>query len=450
MVAKYRDVPNRLPIAENEPSGTDLFGDDREALNDFAKYYNNSHLSDVNLIVGEETYPAHRLILAKSSEVFDRMLSQRWNGDKKDLEIVEDSLCLKVFPAFLRFLYCNHVVLHHDNCLPILVLADKYNVTTLKKVCVEYATTEILPSLPLSELFSVWFSYATKAYHPYLIRSCIKSISVEFESLLAEDWEKRWLELDRDQMVEILRSNQLVVKSEFQLWEALVRWLQAPNHPERRGSTASPLLALILPLIRFPYMTADELSQIERTSLSEAHAKLFHPQILLAYKFQALSISSRVNCKEFTSRQFFLRNYLETRWDKRFCLSRQLLSVVNVDHTFQFFTRSSTYPLTNWKWTLKLTGYSNVYSSASNVDVLRVFLVAEDIDQSRAVEYMVQFVDDKKVLRSICGRKTFTKTRYSCELEMDEKIEFGELLSGDSPLVRNDELTMQLLLKPID
>uniref|UniRef100_A0A1I7X388 BTB domain-containing protein n=1 Tax=Heterorhabditis bacteriophora TaxID=37862 RepID=A0A1I7X388_HETBA len=52
----------------------------------------------------------------------------------QDLEIVEDTLCQKVFPAFLRFMYCNHVVLHQENCLPILILADKYNVISLKKM----------------------------------------------------------------------------------------------------------------------------------------------------------------------------------------------------------------------------------------------------------------------------------------------------------------------------
>lgn len=35
-------------------AGTDWYGDDRESLNDLAKYYNNAHLSDVNLVIGEE------------------------------------------------------------------------------------------------------------------------------------------------------------------------------------------------------------------------------------------------------------------------------------------------------------------------------------------------------------------------------------------------------------
>ncbi|EPB74266.1 BTB/POZ domain protein [Ancylostoma ceylanicum] len=156
MVAmKLRDVPNRLVIAPDEPSGMDCFADDRDALNDFAKYYNNAHLSDVNIIVGDDTFAAHRLILAKNSEVFDRMLSQRWNGEKKDLEMVEDAPCQKVFPAFLRFLYCNHVVLHQDNCLPILILADKYNVISLKKSSRARFTSTLLPKNFSTEIAQV-------------------------------------------------------------------------------------------------------------------------------------------------------------------------------------------------------------------------------------------------------------------------------------------------------
>ncbi len=48
--------------------------------------------------------------------------------------MVEESQCVKAFAAFLRFLYCNHVCLHSENTLSILILADKYNVNSLRKV----------------------------------------------------------------------------------------------------------------------------------------------------------------------------------------------------------------------------------------------------------------------------------------------------------------------------
>ncbi|VDD85429.1 unnamed protein product [Enterobius vermicularis] len=106
-----------------------------------------------------------------------------------------------------------------------------------------------------------------------------------------EQWEKEWMSIDRDQLTELLKSSDLVLPNEFKLWEAVQKWLMAPSHPERKGTTASPLLVSILPLIRFPFMTADELSIVERSPFVESHPKLFYPQILLAYKFHSHTLS---------------------------------------------------------------------------------------------------------------------------------------------------------------
>lgn len=45
-------------------------------------------------------------------------------------------------------------------------------------------------------------------------------------------------------------------------------------------------------------------------------------------------------------------------------------------------------------------------------DELRMYLVSDDIDQPRSIEYLVSIVDDRKVIRSLAGKKNFTKTRY--------------------------------------
>ncbi|KAK6060779.1 hypothetical protein COOONC_01557 [Cooperia oncophora] len=222
-------------------------------------------------------------------------------------------------------------------------------------------------------------------------------------------------------------------------------------------------------------MTADELTLVERSQFAESYPKLFHPQILLAYKFQALPLSSRVNCKEFSTTQFLLRNYTDTRWDKRISISNEQLYQRGVDHSFQIRTRSCTFPLQTWQWTLKLGGSS--YSNTVD-DVLKAYLISEDIDQprsieymlsivdekrvlrsfsskknftkTRSIEYMLSIVDEKRVLRSFSSKKNFTKTRYSSELDIDRKVEINDLLTEDSPLLVNGELHLQLTLRPID
>ena len=110
----------------------------------------------------------------------------------------------------------------------------------------------MLPELKLKDLFHLWFNYSTKAYHQALIKVCIEILAKEFTELVTnEDWEKEWLDLDRDQLIEFLRSSDLVVPNEFFVWESVLKWLNAPSHVERRGNTCAPLLVQILPLLRF-------------------------------------------------------------------------------------------------------------------------------------------------------------------------------------------------------
>ena len=76
--------PASLSLALESPEGIDCHGNERQALVEQAKFYNNPLLSDVTLVVGNEQYFAHKLILVKSSDVFERMFSTEWDaGDEK-------------------------------------------------------------------------------------------------------------------------------------------------------------------------------------------------------------------------------------------------------------------------------------------------------------------------------------------------------------------------------
>ncbi|GMS84098.1 hypothetical protein PENTCL1PPCAC_6274, partial [Pristionchus entomophagus] len=317
-------ILNRLPIRDDKPCGIDCFGEDLDSLNDLAKYYNNAHLSDVNLVLGDQKFPSHRLILAKGSEVFDQMLNQRWNEDEKDISIVEEPSTIRSFPSFLRFLYCNHVVLPHENVLPILILADKYNVTSLKRVCVHFAISSVIPHTDLREIFNTWFSYSTKVFHQKLTRACVDVIAPKMHEIIsAPEWGHTWESLDRDQLIELLKSNSLAVKNEFSLWESLLRWLSSPFHSERRGPTASPLLSQLIPLIRFSMFSPSELSIVEDSVLAKTHAKILDPLIGKAYKAHAVSLTAKArDCIGLSS---ILRDYSDLRWDRRFVLKREQL-----------------------------------------------------------------------------------------------------------------------------
>ncbi|CAJ0558324.1 unnamed protein product, partial [Mesorhabditis spiculigera] len=61
---QYRDCADTV-----ETLGVDCFGDDRESMSDFAKYFNNAHLSDVTLMCGEERDSTELSLKHKGAEL---------------------------------------------------------------------------------------------------------------------------------------------------------------------------------------------------------------------------------------------------------------------------------------------------------------------------------------------------------------------------------------------
>lgn len=424
--------------------GLHCYGNERQMLQDQAKFFNNPLLSDVVLKVGDRVFYAHKFILIRSSDVFERMFSSDWQDhSKKELELTEESICNDVFSSFLRFLYSCHVVLTLDNTLPLLILADKYDIRELQNVSVAFACNYIIPKLQLKDVFHVWFQYASKCMHQGLLSVCVSALSQNMDDITQSDeWSTEWLSLDRSQLVEFLKSSQLCVKDEFELWTGIEKWLNSAQHRERLHETES-YLKILLPLIRFPMMTAEQVSKVQESKLAEKHADLFEAPILRAYKYLSLPLKTRAVSKEFTSSDFLLRNYLDLRWDKRLALKNfSCFQKKGVETSLRFTTRSSSYPVQNWEWELKIN------PKANSTDDFRCVLHSNLIlDQPRPVEYMLSVVSDESILTSVTGCKNFSKNRYSTDTEIDKKIAAD--LTVDSPYLVNDTMTMQISIRPV-
>ena len=57
------------------------------------------------------------------------LMDPRWTeSHQSSIILEEDPACAAVFPEFLYYLYSGQVVLQQNSALPLLALADKYNV----------------------------------------------------------------------------------------------------------------------------------------------------------------------------------------------------------------------------------------------------------------------------------------------------------------------------------
>uniref|UniRef100_A0A7E4VER3 BTB domain-containing protein n=1 Tax=Panagrellus redivivus TaxID=6233 RepID=A0A7E4VER3_PANRE len=425
----------------------DCFADAREAFKGYERFFKSDYLSDVKLRVSDKKFPAHKLVLARGSDVFERMLAHEWNGKEEELTLNEDPVCIDHFETFLRFFYFNHAVLDDSNVLPLLILADKYNFDGLRQVCTNYAISYVLKEAPLKEVVNVWFNLACKSNHAVLIKECERIIAQNLTQILSEeDWQEDWINLDRVQLLVLLKSNDLVIPNEDILFEAVQRWIYAEDHPQRKDKELGKILESLIPWIRFPFMSSQQLLEVESSELYQKHSSLIAPYILAAFKNNAIPLNAEVR-PPFTSAQFLLRNYTDTRWDKRIIITNEKIYVRGVEHVFNFATKSSTVPVQTWNWTLK---FILTLPIGNNKDEeLRLVLLANDIDTPRSIEYNVAVVSDVEVLKQVSGRKNFTKTRTSADLSLDSEINVVELLSENSPLLVDDCLHLQISVRPV-
>ncbi|XP_076012490.1 POZ (BTB) and AT hook-containing zinc finger 1 isoform X2 [Genypterus blacodes] len=80
---------------------------------------------DVVLRVGEESFPAHKAVLAACSEYFESVFSRQTEGDGDAKELEMHTISPKVFKDILDFAYTSRIVVRLE-CFPELMTAAKF------------------------------------------------------------------------------------------------------------------------------------------------------------------------------------------------------------------------------------------------------------------------------------------------------------------------------------
>uniref|UniRef100_A0A8D8FU08 BTB/POZ domain-containing protein 17 n=1 Tax=Culex pipiens TaxID=7175 RepID=A0A8D8FU08_CULPI len=190
-----------------------------------ANLYAEQLMSDVCLVVGDNRYPAHRVILCASSDVFQVMLmNPEWNECRESvIELKEDPMCSMVFPQFLKYLYVGQIKVSIQTVMPMLELADKYNIKDLVELCVDYMTKHVAKAATQGYLVS-WFQYTISLGSSHVNLAAIMKNFIKWNLDIVSE-SNDFNELCGMILVTLLQQNDLVVQSEFTLFEYLEKWL---------------------------------------------------------------------------------------------------------------------------------------------------------------------------------------------------------------------------------
>ena len=186
--------------------------------------FNNSLMSDITFVLTDPDgtqvrVPAHKLVLAISSPVFEAMFYGELAEKTREIELPDTKLPYLL--EFLRFLYCDEVNLTTDNAFGVLYLAQKYIVPLLADKCWEFIDK-----------------------NPFAFLEPDSAATIELDNLES-----------------LLQRETLQITKELELFNAVKCWAEAKcreEDVEPTGQTIRKIIGEAVHLIRFPTILPED------------------------------------------------------------------------------------------------------------------------------------------------------------------------------------------------
>ena len=256
--------------------------------------FNNVLFTDMKFVVrgtngeseSKKVIPAHKLVLAISSPVFEAMFYGELAETRDSIELpdCEYESLLELF----RYMYSDEVNLSGSNVMGVLYLAKKYMVPSLADECTKYLQDHLDPS----NVFSILPS-AQKYEEKNLVDRCWKVIDKQTEEAVKSDG---FATIERSLLEAVVKRDTLSIK-EANLFKAVNQW--ATKECERQGLTADGevkrriLGEPIVKGIRFPVMKQDEFASVVLDS------KILTPEELVTFfKYYSSTLNSALEFLE--------------------------------------------------------------------------------------------------------------------------------------------------------
>ncbi|KAK3753419.1 hypothetical protein RRG08_056312 [Elysia crispata] len=246
------------------------------------RLYTSGAHSDTTIMVGDRTFHCHRVILCAISPYFDAMFSSGMKESVSGVVKIEGTDAA-VFEAILNYIYKGADTVNEANAEAILKAACLLQMECLQKRCEEF----ICKTLSINNCFDRW-RLALWHCSTHLKQQSWRFIMVNFVKITQQDY---WPSLEKDELISVIKEDDLACPSEEFVVEAVLRWVQ--HDQASRGS----LLADIFPYLRLPITKPQFLVDIVRKypcvkEHTEVHMYIDHAknyQLLPAHRHDSSS-----------------------------------------------------------------------------------------------------------------------------------------------------------------
>uniref|UniRef100_A0A8C7IIT1 Kelch like family member 10 n=2 Tax=Oncorhynchus kisutch TaxID=8019 RepID=A0A8C7IIT1_ONCKI len=199
-------------------------------------------LCDVVIKVNGIEFNAHKNILCGCSSYFRALFTSGWNNVEKRVYSIP-GVNPDMMRLIIEYAYTRSVPVTAENVEPLLAAADQFCILGIVRACCDYLEAQLC----LQNCIGIC-KFADFYSCPDLRRRAYLFILHHFEMVR---FSEEFMELSLAQLCDIIEKDDLNVKQEDVVFEAVLRWI---NHsPQDRKAHVS----VLLPKVRMSLMTAD-------------------------------------------------------------------------------------------------------------------------------------------------------------------------------------------------
>ncbi|XP_022703630.1 kelch-like protein diablo isoform X3 [Varroa jacobsoni] len=266
-----------VPAGVVEPARLEHSSDKhpRQALDAINVLRLHRELCDVVLVVGSKKIFAHRIVLSACSPYFHAMFTGEL-AESRQTEVTIRDIDEFAMELIVDFAYTSRIVVQESNVQMLLPAACLLQMTEIQEVCCEFLKRQLDPSNCLGIR-----AFADTHACRELLRIADKFTQHNFQEVMESE---EFLLLPVNQLMDIISSDELNVRSEEHVFTAVMSWVKH-NVTERRQYLGQILGHVRLPLLSPKYLVGTvgsdllvKSDEICRDLVDEAKNYLLLPQ----------------------------------------------------------------------------------------------------------------------------------------------------------------------------
>ncbi|KAM4557097.1 actin-binding protein IPP isoform 1-T2 [Fundulus diaphanus] len=203
-----------------------------------------SDFCDVGLKVGGQVFKVHRLVLAASSPYFSALFSGGMREvEKEEVQII--GVDTGIFEALLDFIYTGAINVNVENVQELMVAADMLQLIEVVSICGEFLKGHMDPFNCVGI-----FQFLEQIACMEMLEFTENYIQVHFLEVCVTD---EFRGLSKDQLVRLLRSEELRIEDEYQVFTAAMDWVLHDVAKRKKH------VVEVLEAVRFPLLSPQRL-----------------------------------------------------------------------------------------------------------------------------------------------------------------------------------------------